>query len=70
MHCLFPAVIWRKKSFPTTNYPNVYIVLGKRIIDLSGMSSEEQIYSLANVELNGYDAKTPVIVAATLRIDS
>ena len=53
-----------------TNYPNVYIVLGKRIIDLSGMSSEEQIYSLANVELNGYDAKTPVIVAATLRIDS
>ena len=46
------------------------IVLGKRIIDLSGMSSEEQIYSLANVELNGYDAKTPVIVAATLRIDS
>ncbi len=48
-----------------TNYPNVYIVLGKRIIDLSGMSSEEQIYSLANVELNGYDAKTPVIVAAT-----
>ena len=32
-----------------TNYPNVYIVLGKRIIDLSGMSSEEQIYSLANV---------------------
>lgn len=34
------------------------------------MSSEEQIYSLANVELNGYDAKTPVIVAATLRIDS
>ena len=25
---------------------------------------------IANVELNGYDAKTPVIVAATLRIDS
>lgn len=53
-----------------TNYPNIYIVLGKRIIDLSGMSSEDQIYSLAAVELNGYDAATPVIVAATLRLES
>lgn len=50
------------------NYPNVYVVVGKHIIDLSGMTSEDQILSLAAVELEGYDAQTPVIVAATPRI--
>lgn len=53
-----------------TNYPNVYLVLGKRIIDLSGMSSEEQIYSLASVEIQGYNKDTPVIVAATKRLEN
>jgi N-methylhydantoinase A/oxoprolinase/acetone carboxylase beta subunit len=52
-----------------TNLPNVYIVLGKRIIDLSGMSSEEQIYSLAAVEFQGFPDQTPLIVAATGRLD-
>lgn len=51
------------------NFPNVYVVLGKRIIDLSGMTSEDQIVSLASVELEGYDPETPVIVAATLRLE-
>ncbi|MCI2047668.1 MAG: hydantoinase/oxoprolinase family protein [Faecalibacterium sp.] len=52
------------------NYPNVYLVLGKRVIDLSGMSSEDQMYSLAAVEMEGYAAETPVIAAATRRLDN
>lgn len=52
-----------------TNYPNIYIVLGKRIIDLSGVASEDQIYSLAAVELQGYDSDIPVIVAGSKRME-
>ena len=52
-----------------TNLPNIYIVLGKRIVDLSGMQSAEQIVSLGNVELAGCGADEPLIVAATKRVD-
>ncbi len=51
------------------NLPNIYVVLGKRIIDLSGLSSDTQIFSLGNVELAGYPESEPVIVAATKRLD-
>lgn len=47
------------------NFPNLYVVLGKRIIDLSGLQSETQIYSLGNIELAGYPENEPVIVTAT-----
>lgn len=50
--------------------PNVYLVLGKRIVDLSGLQNEAQVYSLGNVELSGASADEKVIVAATKRIDS
>ena len=50
------------------NLPNVYVVVGKRVIDLSGMTSLEQILSLAAVELGGYPSDEPVIIAATLRL--
>ena len=50
------------------NLPNVYVVVGKRVIDLSGMTSLEQILSLASVELDGYPSDEPVIIAATLRL--
>lgn len=53
-----------------TNLPNIYVVLGKRIIDLSGLQSPEQIVSLANVDLAGCNADEPVIVAATKRVDA
>lgn len=53
-----------------TNLPNVYIVLGKRIVDLSGMQSPEQIVSLGGVELAGCGAQEPLIVAATKRVDA
>lgn len=53
-----------------TNLPNIYVVLGKRIIDLSGMQTGEQIISLGNVELAGYEDKEPLILAATRRVDA
>lgn len=53
-----------------TNLPNVYLVLGKRIIDLSGMQTGEQIISLGNVELAGYEDMEPLILAATRRVDA
>lgn len=53
-----------------TNLPNVYVVLGKRIIDLSGMQSPEQIVSLGNVELVGCRKDEPLVLAATKRVDA
>jgi len=53
-----------------TNLPNIYVVLGKRIVDLSGMQSGEQIVSLGNVELAGCGADEPLIVAGTKRVDA
>ena len=53
-----------------TNLPNVYVVLGKRIIDLSGLQSPEQIASLGNVELAGCRPEEPLILAATKRVDA
>lgn len=52
-----------------TNLPNVYVVLGKRIIDLSGLQSPEQIASLGGVELAGCGQEEPLILAATKRIE-
>ncbi|MEG0752718.1 MAG: hydantoinase/oxoprolinase family protein, partial [Angelakisella sp.] len=53
-----------------TQMPNIYVVLGKRIIDLSGMQNDNQIYSLGNVELAGCGKDEPLILAATRRTDS
>ena len=53
-----------------TNLPNIYIVLGKRIVDLSGMQSADLIVSLGAVELAGCGAEEPLIVAATKRVDA
>ena len=53
-----------------TSLPNLYVVLGKRIIDLSGLSGAEQIYSLGGVELAGYACEEAVIVAGTRRADA
>lgn len=53
-----------------TNLPNIYIVLGKRIVDLSGMQSADQIVSLGGVELAGCGTEEPLIVAGTKRVDA
>ena len=52
------------------NLPNIYVVLGKRVVDLSGLQSAEQIVSLGSVELAGCNADEPLIVAATKRVDA
>lgn len=53
-----------------TNLPNVYLALGKRIVDLSGMQSPEQIVSLGAVELLGCQKDEPLILAGTKRVDN
>ncbi len=53
-----------------TQMPNLYVILGTRIIDLSGLQNEAQVFSLGNVELSGASANEKVIVAGTKRIDS
>lgn len=52
-----------------TQMPNLYVVLGKRIIDLSGMQNDAQLYSLGSVELSGCPDTEPLIIAATRRVD-
>jgi N-methylhydantoinase A/oxoprolinase/acetone carboxylase beta subunit len=52
-----------------TTLPNLYIIPGKRIIDLSGMPAEDQVYSLAAVELSGYKPEEPLIIAGAGRGD-
>jgi hypothetical protein len=52
-----------------TTLPSFYIVVGKRIIDLSGLPSEAQIYSLAGVELSGYQESTPLILNGAGKLD-
>lgn len=53
-----------------TNLPNVYVVLGKRIVDLSGLQSGSQMVKLGSVELAGCTMDEPLIVAATKRVDA
>ncbi len=45
--------------------PNLYVVLGSRIIDLAGMQSEGQIMSLCQVELAGIQADEKLIIICT-----
>lgn len=52
------------------NIPNLYLVAGKRIVDLSGLQSEEQIYGLGSIELAGYPKQESVIVIGTMRVDA
>ena len=47
--------------------PNLYIALGRRIIDLSGMQKPEQVISLAEVELEGLAPETKLILAGNKR---
>ncbi|WP_426350339.1 hydantoinase/oxoprolinase family protein [Alloiococcus sp. CFN-8] len=51
------------------NLPNVYVISGKRIIDLSGLQSPEQLISLGDVELSSSGDNEKIILVATKRID-
>lgn len=53
-----------------TSLPNLHLILGNRIVDLSGLSSEAQIFGLGNVELSGASKDESVIIIAARRADS
>lgn len=47
--------------------PNLYIVVGKRIIDMTGLLTKAQIYHLISVELSGYSPDESLIFIAASR---
>lgn len=49
--------------------PGVYLVIGKRIVDLSGVPGAEQMYGLGAIEMGGYAPEEPVIAAGVRRSD-
>ena len=51
------------------NLPNIYIVYGKRIIDLSGLIDEEHVVSLAKVELAHAKEDDALILICSGRTD-
>jgi N-methylhydantoinase A/oxoprolinase/acetone carboxylase beta subunit len=50
--------------------PNIYVVLGSRIIDLAGMQSDAQIMSLCEVELSGVQETEKIIIICTLTTEN
>ena len=42
--------------------PDVFVLIGSRIVDLSGLATVDQITSIASVELRGLSSETPVIL--------
>ncbi len=50
--------------------PNIYIILGKRIIDLAGMQSREQILSLCEIELANVPKEEKLIMICTLTTEN
>ena len=50
--------------------PNIYVIMGSRIIDLAGMQSENQIMSLCQVELSGVQANEKLIVICTMTTEN
>jgi len=48
-----------------TLIPRTFILLGKRIIDLSGLINRDQVISIAKVELQGLNPEDPVILIGT-----
>jgi N-methylhydantoinase A/oxoprolinase/acetone carboxylase beta subunit len=59
------ADLWEK----TTNYhaevvmnPNVFVLIGRRVLDLSGMRTIEQVKSIIETELQGLAADEPIVM--------
>ncbi len=51
------------------NLPNIYLVSGKRVIDLSGLQSKAQICALGNAELTGFGNDEKILIIATGRTE-
>lgn len=50
--------------------PNLFVVKGKRIIDLSGITEKRQVLSLLEVEMKGVGANETLIMLCTLLADN
>lgn len=53
----------------TKNLPNIYVIFGKRIIDLSGLESLERVMSLADVELGRATVEDKLMLLCSNRLD-
>jgi len=51
------------------NLPNIYLVSGKRVVDLSGLQSKAQICAIGNAELTGFGKDEKVLIIATGRTE-
>lgn len=51
------------------NLPNIYVIFGKRIIDLSGLENVSRVMSLAKIELNKCNAEDKLILLCSDRTD-
>ncbi len=49
--------------------PNIYMIFGKRIIDLSGLADEEHVKSLAGIELASVREDDTLIILCSARTD-
>ena len=49
--------------------PNIYVVVGKRIIDLTGLADEPQVLSVANAELMSANADEKILVICSHHLD-
>jgi hypothetical protein len=49
--------------------PNVHLICGQRIVDLSGVQSLDQIIALGEAELHRFDASQPMAVLVSARVD-
>lgn len=51
------------------NLPNIYVIYGKRIIDLSGLADDAHILALARVELASVEPEDVLILLCSERLD-
>lgn len=47
--------------------PGIYVVVGRKVLDLSGVMEQKQVLSLTEIELKNYSSDEPVIVISVLR---
>lgn len=47
--------------------PDAYLLVGSRLVNLSGLADEGQMLGLATVEVRGHDADRPVVIVATAK---
>ena len=66
-----PVMIERYTDYSegTKNLPNIYVIFGKRIVDLSGLESVSRVMSLAKIELAKCKPEDKLIFLCSDRTD-